>query len=62
MLDWFLVGRERLVKKAYDGLLLDAGGTLLQLAKPVEQTYAEIGQKYGLFSSYNTVFDEIFPR
>ncbi|XP_071930794.1 uncharacterized protein [Coffea arabica] len=41
-------GGERLVKKAYDGLLLDAGGTLLQLPKPVEQTYAEIGKKYGL--------------
>ncbi|KAL9257669.1 Haloacid dehalogenase-like hydrolase domain-containing protein [Drosera capensis] len=34
--------------KRYDGLLLDAGGTLLQLAKPVEQTYAEIGRRYGL--------------
>lgn len=41
-------GGERLVRKAYDGLLLDAGGTLLQLAKPVEDTYAEIGRKYGL--------------
>ncbi|CAL5347503.1 unnamed protein product [Camellia sinensis] len=29
----------RLVKKAYDALLLDAGGTLLQLVKPVEETY-----------------------
>ncbi|KAL9225911.1 hypothetical protein vseg_001786 [Gypsophila vaccaria] len=38
-------------KKAYDGLLLDAGGTLLQLSKPVEDTYAEIGQKYGLHVS-----------
>lgn len=37
------------MKKAYDGLLLDAGGTLLQLAKPVAQTYHEIGQKYGCF-------------
>ncbi|XP_057530676.1 uncharacterized protein LOC130809066 isoform X1 [Amaranthus tricolor] len=35
-------------KKAYDGLLLDAGGTLLQLSEPVEQTYAKIGLKYGL--------------
>ncbi|XP_061338812.1 uncharacterized protein LOC133285576 isoform X1 [Gastrolobium bilobum] len=34
--------------KAYDALLLDAGGTLLQLAKPVEETYAAIGAKYGL--------------
>lgn len=38
----------KLVKRAYDALLLDAGGTLLQLAKPVEETYAEIGRKYGL--------------
>lgn len=38
-------------KKAYDGLLLDAGGTLLQLQKPVEETYAEIGRKYGLSKS-----------
>ncbi|GAB2243507.1 hypothetical protein Droror1_Dr00023635 [Drosera rotundifolia] len=37
--------------KRYDGLLLDAGGTLLQLAKPVEQTYAEIGRRYGLTST-----------
>ncbi|KAF1890189.1 hypothetical protein Lal_00025522 [Lupinus albus] len=33
--------------KAYDALLLDAGGTLLQLAKPVQDTYAAIGTKYG---------------
>ncbi|KAG6470748.1 haloacid dehalogenase-like hydrolase domain-containing protein 3 isoform X1 [Zingiber officinale] len=36
------------VSRAYDGLLLDAGGTLLQLARPVEETYASIGRKYGL--------------
>ncbi|KAF4404301.1 hypothetical protein G4B88_014757 [Cannabis sativa] len=36
------------VRRVYDGLLLDAGGTLLQLAKPVEETYATIGAKYGL--------------
>lgn len=35
----------------YDGLLLDAGGTLLQLAKPVEETYLAIGRKYGLHCS-----------
>ncbi|XP_010257146.1 PREDICTED: haloacid dehalogenase-like hydrolase domain-containing protein 3 isoform X2 [Nelumbo nucifera] len=35
-------------RKAYDALLLDAGGTLLQLAKPVEETYGAIGRKYGL--------------
>ncbi|KAK4261126.1 hypothetical protein QN277_004170 [Acacia crassicarpa] len=34
--------------RAYDALLLDAGGTLLQLSKPVEETYAAIGRKYGL--------------
>ncbi|GAV66928.1 HAD_2 domain-containing protein, partial [Cephalotus follicularis] len=38
----------RPVKKSYGGLLLDAGGTLLQLAKPVEDTYSSIGRKYGL--------------
>ncbi|CAN1861100.1 Haloacid dehalogenase-like hydrolase domain-containing protein 3 [Linum perenne] len=37
--------------KAYDALLLDAGGTLLQLAKPVEEIYASIGTKYGLTAS-----------
>ncbi|XVF03354.1 hypothetical protein REPUB_Repub04eG0253700 [Reevesia pubescens] len=36
------------VKIAYDGLLLDAAGTLLQLAKSVEETYGSIGAKYGL--------------
>ncbi|XP_028104896.1 uncharacterized protein LOC114303916 [Camellia sinensis] len=36
----------RLVKRAYDALLLDAGGTLLQLVKPVEEIYASIGRKY----------------
>lgn len=41
-------GREKLGKKAYDALLLDAGGTLLQLAKPVAEIYAEFGQKYGI--------------
>ncbi|CAL1370619.1 unnamed protein product [Linum trigynum] len=35
-------------EKVYDALLLDAGGTLLQLAKPVEEIYASIGTKYGL--------------
>ncbi|CAK9183749.1 unnamed protein product [Ilex paraguariensis] len=44
-------GGRKLVKRAYDGLLLDAGGTLLQLPKPVEETYAAIGQKYGLSTS-----------
>ncbi|VVA20470.1 PREDICTED: haloacid dehalogenase [Prunus dulcis] len=35
-------------RKAYDALLLDAGGTLLQLAKPVEEVYASIGTQYGV--------------
>ncbi|KAJ0988324.1 hypothetical protein J5N97_006680 [Dioscorea zingiberensis] len=35
-------------RRTYDGLLVDAGGTLLQLARPVEETYASIGRKYGL--------------
>ncbi|KAK9277433.1 hypothetical protein L1049_006976 [Liquidambar formosana] len=39
------------LRRAYDGLLLDAGGTLLQLAKPVEETYATIGKNYGLTAS-----------
>lgn len=34
-------------RRKYDALLLDAGGTLLQLASPVEDTYASIGRKYG---------------
>ncbi|KAK4764437.1 hypothetical protein SAY87_013875 [Trapa incisa] len=39
---------EGAVRRAYDGLLVDAGGTLLQLRRPVEETYASIGRKYGL--------------
>ncbi|XP_010939514.1 uncharacterized protein [Elaeis guineensis] len=35
-------------RRAYEGLLLDAGGTLLHVARPVEKTYASIGRKYGL--------------
>ncbi|XP_057810857.1 uncharacterized protein LOC131025217 isoform X2 [Salvia miltiorrhiza] len=38
-------------EKAYGGLLLDAGGTLLQLAKPVEEIYFTIGAKYGVQST-----------
>ncbi|KAF8747261.1 hypothetical protein HU200_013251 [Digitaria exilis] len=33
---------------AYAGLLLDAGGTLLQVARPVAETYASIGRRYGV--------------
>lgn len=40
---------DKRVKRAYDGLLLDAGGTLLQLSEPVHETYASLGQKYGRF-------------
>lgn len=52
-------------KKAYDGLLLDAGGTLLQLAKPVEEVYSSIGTKYGMgfspfaFSRFSLYFFEL---
>ncbi|KAJ3677357.1 hypothetical protein LUZ60_003081 [Juncus effusus] len=42
-------------RRLYDGLLLDAGGTLLQLAKPVEETYASIGKKYGLVASESEI-------
>ncbi|GMH15309.1 hypothetical protein Nepgr_017150 [Nepenthes gracilis] len=49
------------VKKRYDGLLLDAGGTLLQLEKPVEETYADIGRKYGL-SATTTDIKQGFKR
>ncbi|XP_072985582.1 uncharacterized protein [Typha latifolia] len=41
-------GRGAGIRRAYDGLLLDAGGTLLQLARPVEETYALIGRRYGV--------------
>ncbi|CAN6550548.1 unnamed protein product [Malus baccata var. baccata] len=41
-------GGSALSRKVYDALLLDAGGTLLQLAKPVEDVYASIGTKYGV--------------
>lgn len=44
---FFWVDGGRSIKRAYDALLLDAGGTLLQLAKPVGETYATIGSKYG---------------
>lgn len=37
--------------KRYEALLLDAGGTLLQTVKPVEETYATIGSKYGVRAS-----------
>ncbi|PHT94034.1 hypothetical protein T459_01916 [Capsicum annuum] len=38
-------------RRAYDGLLLDAANTLLQLTRPVEETYATIGKKYGMTTS-----------
>ncbi|XP_020107568.1 haloacid dehalogenase-like hydrolase domain-containing protein 3 [Ananas comosus] len=42
-------------RRAYEGLLLDAGGTLLQLARPVEETYASIGRKYGLSATESQI-------
>jgi hypothetical protein len=39
--------------RKYKALLLDAGGTLLQTARPVEETYASYGLKYGIFSIFN---------
>lgn len=53
-----VVGGTKSLVKAYDALLLDAGGTLLQLVKPVDETYASIGTKYGLFhfSSFSLSF------
>jgi len=36
---------------AYGGLLLDAGVTLLQVARPVAETYASIGRRYGPYAS-----------
>ncbi|KAL2652851.1 hypothetical protein R1flu_020979 [Riccia fluitans] len=38
-------------KPAYDALLVDVGGTLLETAKPVADIYAEVGVKYGLKTS-----------
>ncbi|XP_031475893.1 uncharacterized protein LOC116247738 isoform X2 [Nymphaea colorata] len=35
-------------QRTFDALLLDAGGTLLQTASPVAETYAAIGKKYGI--------------
>ncbi|CAH9096740.1 unnamed protein product [Cuscuta epithymum] len=49
------------VKRQFDGLLLDAAGTLLQLAKPVEETYAAIGKNYGL-STPSAVIKKGFKR
>jgi hypothetical protein len=46
----YITGAIKYVKKAYDALLLDAGGTLLQWTKPFEETYASIGRKYVFFS------------
>ncbi|KMZ69646.1 Haloacid dehalogenase-like hydrolase (HAD) superfamily [Zostera marina] len=42
-------------EKAYDALLLDAGGTLLQLVKPVAETYASIGSKFGVSTSVSEI-------
>ncbi|XP_078444712.1 haloacid dehalogenase-like hydrolase (HAD) superfamily protein [Wolffia australiana] len=43
------------IQRRYSALLLDAGGTLLQLARPVEDTYAEIGRNYGMTASVGEI-------
>jgi hypothetical protein len=48
------------VKKAFDTLLLDAGGTLLQLTKPIEETYASIRRKYVFSSSFYAITPIIY--
>ncbi|KAJ4760342.1 Haloacid dehalogenase-like hydrolase domain-containing protein 3 [Rhynchospora pubera] len=48
-------GRGAQRRRLYDGLLLDAGGTLLQLARPVEETYASIGRQFGLVVSESEI-------
>lgn len=48
-------GRGKSIQRAYDALLLDAGGTLLQLVKPVAETYASIGHKYGLTATTDEI-------
>ncbi|VAH99092.1 unnamed protein product [Triticum turgidum subsp. durum] len=42
---------------AYGGLLLDAGGTLLQLAQPVAETYATLGRPYGVMKSEKYIME-----
>ncbi|KAF7092968.1 hypothetical protein CFC21_095410 [Triticum aestivum] len=42
---------------AYGGLLLDAGGTLLQLAQPVAETYATLGRPYGVMKSQKYIME-----
>eukprot|EP00850_Spirogloea_muscicola_P005509 SM000025S08404 [mRNA] locus=s25:581098:584122:- [translate_table: standard] len=42
-------GRDHVARRPqYKALLLDVGGTLLDAARPVHATYAEIGAKYGV--------------
>lgn len=48
MLNFLVEAGKEMGRRAYDGLLLDAANTLLQLTKPVEETYAVIGKKYGV--------------
>ncbi|XP_062196526.1 uncharacterized protein LOC133899546 [Phragmites australis] len=42
---------------AYSGLLLDAGGTLLQVARPVAETYASIGRRYGVTKTEKRIME-----
>ncbi|KAG0522685.1 hypothetical protein BDA96_07G058800 [Sorghum bicolor] len=42
---------------AYGGLLLDAGGTLLQVARPVAETYASIGRRYGVMKPEKRIME-----
>eukprot|EP00897_Mesotaenium_endlicherianum_P001000 jgi/Mesen1/10900/ME000095S10235 len=42
-------------RRAFDALLVDVGGTLLETAAPVPETYAAIGAKYGVKASPESI-------